>query len=70
MPSWVPQLRRQRSKIPIRPLDSYGGTLKDWSDRDGTTAIRSAVADLPWNHIPRVRGSRDETWWGQEGQQF
>ena len=52
------------------PLDSYGGTLKAWSDRDGTTAIRSTVADLPLGHIFRARGARGETWWGQGRQHF
>ena len=43
------------------PSGSYGGTPKERSDRNETTAIRSAVADLPKSYIPRVRGARVET---------
>ena len=49
------------------PPGSYGGTPNAGSDRDGITAIRSAVADFPLDHILRVRGARVETWWGQGG---
>ena len=51
------------------PPGSYGGTSKECSDRNRTTAIRSAVTLLQ-NHILRVRGARVETWWGQGGQRF
>ena len=61
VPSWVPQLRGKRSKRSLRPLDSYGGTPKAVSDRNGTTTIRSAMADLPLDHILRARGGRVET---------
>ena len=36
--------------------------LKAGSDRNGTTAFRSAVADSPWDHILGVRGARVEAW--------
>jgi len=51
----------------VGPLDSYGGTPKAGSFRFRTTAIRSAVADLPQDQILRFRGACVGTWWGQGG---
>ena len=47
------------------PLNTYGGTPKAGSVRHGTSAIHSAVADLPLGHILRVRGVLVETWQGE-----
>jgi hypothetical protein len=49
-------LRRIRSKRSKKPLDSCRGTPRKWSDQNGTTAIRSAVPDFPWDHTPSFRG--------------
>ena len=47
VPSCVPQLRCKLLNRSAEPLDSYGATPKACSDRNGATAIRSAVADVP-----------------------
>ena len=51
-------------------LDSNSGTLKACSDWHESTAIRSAVADLPQDHIPGVPGVRAETWRGEGKRSF
>jgi len=70
VPSWGLQLRRNRPKSSSGLLDSNGGTPTGGSDRRETTAIRSAVADLPLGHILRVRGVLVETWQGGGNSKF
>jgi hypothetical protein len=47
MPFWGAVLRGILVEKYCEPPGSYGGTPKACSDRDMTTAIRSAVANLP-----------------------
>ena len=69
MRSWDFWTRGIRSETSTAALDSDGGTPEACSDRIETTAIRSAVADLPIGQILRVWGVLVETWEGKVGRQ-